>query len=51
MAFSKVVACVAAFFLSVSHSQYIQDYQRIAFLLASPPAGGTGSNIQYRYRL
>src|ERR1700710_988197 len=38
MAFLKAVACVAAIFLSVSHSQYLQDYQRYSFLLPSPPA-------------
>ena len=48
MAFSKVVACLAAFFLSLSHSQYVQDYERTVFVLPSPPAGST-SNVQTRY--
>lgn len=50
MAFSKVnvVACVAAFFLAVGHSQWLQDYNRYVALLPSPPAGAT-SRLQTRY--
>jgi hypothetical protein len=50
MAFSKVVACLAAFFLSLSHSQYVQDYELGAAALPSPPVGST-SNIQTQYWL
>lgn len=49
MAFFRLVACVAAFFLPLGLSQYTQDYERYAYLVPSPPAGG--SNYQTRYRL
>lgn len=51
IAISKVyvVACVAALFVAVGHSQWLQDYNPYAFLLPSPPAGAT-SPVQVRYR-